>query len=61
MGEAVIVGDNIIFYTTPSPGASVCWWNARSAAQHLAKFRGDPKIFDQRKFDELYAPELLET
>lgn len=61
MGEAVIVGDNIIFYTTPSPGASVCWWNARSAAQYLAKFRGDPKIFDQRKFDEQYAPELLET
>ena len=60
MGEAVIVGDNIIFYTTPSPGASVCWWNARSAAKHLATFMGDSTIFDQQKFDQLYAPELLE-
>ncbi len=61
MGEAVIVGDNIIFYTTPSPGASVCWWNARSCAIQLATFMGDSKVFDQRKFDQLYAPELLET
>jgi malate dehydrogenase (quinone) len=60
MGEAVIVGDGIIFYTTPSPGASVCWWNARSAAKQLAMFRGNPMIFDQHKFDQRYAPELLE-
>ena len=60
MGEAVIVGDNIIFYTTPSPGASVCWWNARNCAIHLAKFRRNPKLFDQQKFDSTYAPELLE-
>ena len=61
MGEAVIVGDNIIFYTTPSPGASVCWWNARGCAKQLATFMGDSKVFDQRKFDQQYAPELLET
>jgi malate dehydrogenase (quinone) len=60
MGEAVIVGDGIIFYTTPSPGASVCWWNARSCAKHLATFMGDSTIFDQHKFDQRYAPELLE-
>jgi malate dehydrogenase (quinone) len=61
MGEAIIVGDNVIFYTTPSPGASVCWWNARNCAIQLAKFAGDPKLFDQVKFDKAYAPELLET
>ena len=60
MGEAVIVGYNIIFYTTPSPGASVCWWNARNCAIQLAKFRGQPELFDQQKFDKKYAPELLE-
>lgn len=37
-GEAKIVGENIIFDITPSPGASVSLANAQKNAEHIAEF-----------------------
>ena len=38
LGEGKIVGDDIIFNMTPSPGASVCLYNAMRDAEQIAKF-----------------------
>ena len=38
MGDASLVGDNIIFNTTPSPGASVCLGNAQRDAKRIVEF-----------------------
>lgn len=38
LGEGKIVGENIIFNMTPSPGASVCLYNAMRDAEQIAKF-----------------------
>lgn len=38
MGDKTIVGDNCIFNTTPSPGASVCLGNAERDAKLVAEF-----------------------
>jgi len=38
LGEGKIIGDNIIFNMTPSPGASVCLYNALRDAEAIAKF-----------------------
>lgn len=38
LGEGKIVGDNIIFNMTPSPGASVCLYNAMRDAEQIAQF-----------------------
>lgn len=38
LGEGKIVGDNIIFNMTPSPGASVCLYNAMRDAEQVVKF-----------------------
>jgi malate dehydrogenase (quinone) len=38
LGEGKIVGDNIIFNMTPSPGASVCLYNALRDAEQLTHF-----------------------
>lgn len=54
LGEATLYGDCAIFSTTPSPGASVCLWNARSYAKEIAKFLGDESLFNQDKFDDLF-------
>ncbi len=40
MGDKTIVGENCIFNTTPSPGASVCLLNAHRDAEHVARFLG---------------------
>lgn len=40
MGDKTIMGDNCIFNTTPSPGASVCLANAHRDAQRIAEFLG---------------------
>jgi malate dehydrogenase (quinone) len=38
LGEGKIVGENIIFNMTPSPGASVCLYNAMRDAEQIEKF-----------------------
>ncbi|MDP3770554.1 MAG: FAD-dependent oxidoreductase [bacterium] len=49
-GEATIEGDNIIFITTPSPGASVCLKNAVDYAHKVVGYLGKEYSFDERKF-----------
>ena len=52
MGESRIVGDNIIFNTTPSPGASVCLQNAERDTEQIIEFLGDGFQFDHERFQE---------
>ncbi|ELS05530.1 putative dehydrogenase [Xenococcus sp. PCC 7305] len=50
LGEAKILGDNIIFNITPSPGASTCLQNASDDTTRLINFLGHNYHFDQEKF-----------
>ncbi|WP_415382168.1 FAD-dependent oxidoreductase [Halosimplex sp. TS25] len=50
MGEAKIVGDDIIFNITPSPGASTCLKNAMRDTRTLIDFLGDDYEFDESAF-----------
>jgi malate dehydrogenase (quinone) len=50
LGEAKIVGDNILFNITPSPGASTCLQNAKEDTERLIKFLGTNYQFDKAKF-----------
>ena len=50
MGDSSIVGNNIIFNTTPSPGASVCLGNAYRDAKRIIEFLGPGYYFDEEKF-----------
>jgi len=51
MGEAKIVGDDIIFNITPSPGASTCLKNAmRDTRTIVGEFLGDEYEFDESAF-----------
>jgi malate dehydrogenase (quinone) len=50
MGEAKIIGENVIFNITPSPGASVCLNNARIDVKKIVNFLG--KDFDEEKFNK---------
>ena len=52
MGEAKIIGDNIIFNITPSPGASTCLQNALEDTVKLINFLGDDYCFNQEQFME---------
>lgn len=47
LGEGKIIGDNIIFNMTPSPGASVCLYNAMRDAEMLSRFFGDISYFNK--------------
>ncbi|MEI8130667.1 MAG: FAD-dependent oxidoreductase [bacterium] len=47
LGEGKIVGENIIFNMTPSPGASVCLYNAMRDAEHVVAFLGETVQFDK--------------
>ncbi len=51
MGEAKILGKNIIFNITPSPGASTCLKTAEDDTQRLIDFLGADYWFDQAKFE----------
>jgi malate dehydrogenase (quinone) len=51
-GEAEIIGKNIIFSITPSPGASVALGYARSIVQKIVKFLGEEFYFDEEKFNQ---------
>ena len=55
MGDATIVGENCIFNTTPSPGASKAPANAKRDAMRVVGFLGKKYYFDQEAF-ELEAP-----
>ena len=57
MGDASLVGDKIIFNTTPSPGASVCLGNARRDAKRIIEFLCPDYNFDE----ELFQKELGEV
>lgn len=52
MGDSSIVGRNIIFNTTPSPGASVCLGNAHRDAKRIVEFLGPGYRFDEEKFQK---------
>lgn len=52
MGEAKIIGDQIIFNITPSPGASVCLQNAYNDTQSVIGFLGKGFRFDMKQFEK---------
>jgi malate dehydrogenase (quinone) len=54
MGEAKIVGENIIFNITPSPGASVCLKTAEQDTVRIMNFFKGKFTFDQKKFDKYF-------
>ena len=52
MDEAKIIGDNIIFNITPSPGASVCLKNAENDARKVVEFLGKGFKLDEKRLKE---------
>jgi len=52
MGEAKIVGDDVIFNITPSPGASTCLKNAMRDTHTLMEFLDGEYEFDEAAFRE---------
>lgn len=51
-GDSNIVGKNVIFNTTPSPGASVSMANGHRDAKKSVEFLGDGYWFDEEKFQK---------
>jgi len=49
MGERKIIGKNIIFNMTPSPGASVCLHNAIQDTEQIISFLGDSYSFKKNQ------------
>ncbi|WP_121967731.1 FAD-dependent oxidoreductase [Leptolyngbya sp. BC1307] len=52
MGEAKILGKNILFNITPSPGASTCLKTAEDDTQRLIDFLGGDYWFNQERFEQ---------
>jgi malate dehydrogenase (quinone) len=50
LGEAKIVGENILFNITPSPGASTCLQNAEYDTEKILAFLGQGYTFDKNRF-----------
>ena len=50
LGEAKIIGENILFNITPSPGASTCLQNAEYDTEKIISFLGQEYIFDKHRF-----------
>ena len=50
MGEAKILGENILFNITPSPGASTCLKTAEDSCKALVGFLGEGYRFDAERF-----------
>ncbi len=48
-GEAEILGENVIFNITPSPGASVCLKNAEEDTEKTIRFLGEGYAFDKER------------
>ena len=62
LGEAKILGENIIFNITPSPGASTCLGNAFEDTLKLMEFLSDRFTFDKIQFEkDLVEKELALT
>ena len=53
MGEVKIVGDNIIFNMTPSPGASMCLKSAEADAKKVVEFFAGEYGIDQKRLDKI--------
>ncbi|HEY4506712.1 MAG TPA: FAD-dependent oxidoreductase [Candidatus Paceibacterota bacterium] len=51
-GDSTIVGRNIIFNTTPSPGASVSMANGHRDAQKVVEFLGPGYTFNEERFQK---------
>lgn len=49
-GEAKIIGENILFNITPSPGASTCLQNAEYDTEKIISFLGQKYTFDKHRF-----------
>lgn len=54
MGDKTLVGNNVIFNTTPSPGASVCLGNARRDAERLVGFLGGNHAVDHKAVAQVF-------
>jgi malate dehydrogenase (quinone) len=52
LGEAKILGENIIFNITPSPGASTCLGNAFEDTSKLMEFLSNRFTFDRVQFEK---------
>jgi len=50
MGQVKILGENVIFNMTPSPGASVCLGDGFADARTVVGFLGPSFSFDERKY-----------
>lgn len=50
LGEAKIIGENILFNITPSPGASTCLQNAEDDTTKITSFLGQEYTFDKQRF-----------
>jgi len=50
LGEAKIIGENILFNITPSPGASTCLQNAEYDTEKIISFLGQEYTFDKQRF-----------
>lgn len=50
LGEAKIIGENILFNITPSPGASTCLQNAEDDTTKIISFLGQEYTFDKQRF-----------
>ncbi len=62
LGEAKILGENIIFNITPSPGASTCLGNAFEDTLKLMEFLSNRFTFDKVQFEkDLVEKELVIT
>lgn len=62
LGEAKILGENIIFNITPSPGASTCLGNAFEDTLKLMEFLSNRFTFDKIQFEkDLVEKELALT
>ncbi|MGQ0826484.1 MAG: FAD-dependent oxidoreductase [Actinomycetota bacterium] len=58
MGESKLIGDHIIFNTTPSPGASNSLRNAEHDAELVVDFLAGGYRFEQQRFDEHFKAPL---
>jgi len=50
LGEAKILGENILFNITPSPGASTCLQNAEDDTERIISFLGEQYRFERDRF-----------
>ncbi|MAQ77058.1 FAD-dependent oxidoreductase [Candidatus Campbellbacteria bacterium] len=51
LGEGKIIGDNIIFNMTPSPGASVCLYNGMRDAETVTEMLGEGYRFNKQDME----------